>query len=76
VPSSSLDEAAAIAERIRAAVESEPAQFASNAIGYTVSAGVPTMDGAARGLDDLIRRADTALCQAKDNGRNHIHVQH
>lgn len=39
----------------------------------TASIGVAVSHGTA-GIDELIKAADTAMCQAKDNGRNRIEV--
>jgi len=39
---------------------------------FTVSIGVTLFTGGATGIDDLLSRADTALYQAKHNGRNQV----
>jgi diguanylate cyclase (GGDEF)-like protein/PAS domain S-box-containing protein len=73
LPSSTLAGAAAVAERLRKLVESQPAMFDGAPIGYTVSAGIATIDeGETLDLDTLIKRADQALYAAKAKGRNRV----
>lgn len=73
LPSSTLDGAAAVAERLRRLVESQPVTCDGVSIAYTVSAGIAAVDaGEAIDLDTLIKRADRALYAAKANGRNRI----
>jgi diguanylate cyclase (GGDEF)-like protein/PAS domain S-box-containing protein len=73
LPSSTLDGAAAVAERLRRLVESQPVICDGVSIAYTVSAGIAAVDaGDTIDLDTLIKRADRALYAAKANGRNRI----
>jgi diguanylate cyclase (GGDEF)-like protein len=73
LPSSTLDGAAAVAERLRRLVESQPVTCDGVSIAYTVSAGIAAVDaGETIDLDTLIKRADRALYAAKANGRNRI----
>jgi diguanylate cyclase (GGDEF)-like protein/PAS domain S-box-containing protein len=72
LPSSSLDGAAAVAERLRQLVASSPVAFDGTDIACTISAGVAACDGEALGLDVLMRRADQALYAAKAGGRNRV----
>ncbi len=72
MPETSLDNAAALAERLRLAVAAVPAQFGDISIPMTVSLGVAHMatDGVDENTDDFLRRADDALYAAKEAGRN------
>jgi diguanylate cyclase (GGDEF)-like protein len=59
----------ALAERIRKRVAAEPAPTENGPLPLTVSIGVaPRHPG--EDLDELVARADAALMQAKENGRN------
>ena len=63
--------AAAVADRIRVSVASATVETADGTpIAMTVSIGVAGADDGDG--DDLIRRADKALYQAKSNGRNRV----
>jgi diguanylate cyclase (GGDEF)-like protein/PAS domain S-box-containing protein len=73
LPSSTLDEAVAAAERLRELLADAPAGHDGAAIHCTVSAGVAATDGIdALGLDTLMKRADRALYAAKALGRNRV----
>jgi diguanylate cyclase (GGDEF)-like protein len=65
-----LDGVSASAERIRVAVAGEPFELGDHQIAVTMSAGCAA--GPAGDPDDLVRRADVALYQAKAAGRNRI----
>jgi two-component system cell cycle response regulator len=73
LPNTTSDVAHQIAERLRKSVA-----FKSFAVGaqqplpVTVSAGVANLGGADDTLDRLLKRADTALYQAKREGRNRV----
>jgi diguanylate cyclase (GGDEF)-like protein/PAS domain S-box-containing protein len=72
LPSSTLDGAAAVAERLRQLVAAQTVSFDGAAITLTVSAGVAASDGGEVDLDTLMKRADQALYAAKAGGRNRI----
>ena len=63
-----------VAERIRAEIESTPfaIQAAAKAISVTASFGVATMAAAPDNPERLLKRADTALYEAKTGGRNRV----
>lgn len=70
LPSTDLDDAIAVAERLRVAIAARP----SDAIGRTVTASFGVTE-LARGHEDwesAMRRADVALYRAKDEGRNRV----
>lgn len=65
------EEAAAVAERLRAAVADAPVMAGSLALPVTVSIGVAVARGQAA-ADALIAAADAALYRAKEGGRNRV----
>jgi len=73
LPGTELDGATQVAERLRAAVAQQTLEASDGSlIRWTMSLGVATLDPEQDGLDDLIRRADTALYRAKALGRNRV----
>jgi diguanylate cyclase (GGDEF)-like protein len=69
LPGATVDEAAEIAERLRAAVSAEP----SNGIAVTMSFGVAGSDaGGAFAPTEVLEAADRALYAAKAAGRNQV----
>ncbi len=68
----SVEEAAALAERIRRQVEREPRT--AKALQLTVSIGVACFPQDADGAEKLIEAADRALYEAKASGRNQTRV--
>ena len=64
------DEAGAAVERMRCAVEAELFRAGTVLVPITVSAGVAVALPGDKSFDDILRRADNALYQAKANGRN------
>jgi diguanylate cyclase (GGDEF)-like protein/PAS domain S-box-containing protein len=75
LPSTGQAGALSVATRLLQAVEAQTVEVDGNAIRYTVSAGVATMDAGISGLDVLIARADVALYEAKRRGRNRVEYQ-
>lgn len=73
MPDTDADVAARVAERVRAAIESEP--FVVNggrSISVTTSVGVSTLLPGLDGVADLMKRADRGLYEAKNGGRNRV----
>lgn len=71
-PDSSLAEAAISAERFRRAVEENQIQQPSFQGGVTISLGVAEAVDATPDLDALLKMADLAVYQAKNDGRNRV----
>jgi diguanylate cyclase (GGDEF)-like protein len=67
-------EARAAAERLRTAVASMPFVHGDARHAVSVSIGIGIIDAEDRSLDDLLRRADLALYQAKTLGRNRVEM--
>jgi diguanylate cyclase (GGDEF)-like protein len=61
-----------VAERIRAAISARPLAVDGHSVAATVSIGVACYPEDGRTLDMLASRADRALYQAKEDGRNRV----
>jgi diguanylate cyclase (GGDEF)-like protein len=61
-----------VAERIRHAVESAPFAVASGRVACTVSIGLASFPQDGRTIEALLSRADRALYEAKEGGRNRV----
>ncbi|WP_151634885.1 sensor domain-containing diguanylate cyclase [Noviherbaspirillum aerium] len=73
LPGASHATAMTVAERMRAAIASQPEVINGVTLNLTISAGVASSDlFPAATTEELISRADTALYVAKDAGRNRV----
>jgi two-component system, cell cycle response regulator len=74
MPETGLDIAAAVADRLRLAVASEPFALAPDGarLRVTVSIGATAAMPGGEDRDQLLRRADIALYEAKAAGRNRV----
>ena len=73
LPSVAIDRAAAMAERMREAVQHARYTFNGRVLPVTLSIGVATLSSDGNeGVDKLIHRADDALYTAKKSGRNRV----
>jgi len=72
LPETSLDGAVSLAETLRQKVEEHTFAFQADAIKVTISIGAATLDEADKVANDLIKRADELLYQAKNSGRNRV----
>lgn len=70
LPETNVEQAREVAERVRAAVESQQLGSAEQTFRVTISIGVVVGDERPRTLMDLIETADEALYAAKHRGRN------
>ena len=71
-PKSSANEVIVLAERLRNAVAALRINFEGNSISVTVSIGVTELTPEDTQTKDLYQRADRALYQAKEQGRNRV----
>jgi diguanylate cyclase (GGDEF)-like protein len=73
LPGAGEDEAFITCEKIRRKISDSGVRFNAINIPITASLGVVTWDGEEK-VGDLIARADKALYQAKNNGRNRVEI--
>ena len=74
MPDTPADAAAAIAERLRAAIENAPfmLKHAGEALNVTASFGIASRITSVLTPDQLMKQADLALYEAKNTGRNRV----
>ncbi len=73
MPETPLDKACEhVAERLRAAVAKPPVDTGAGPVNVTISLGVAQLASFDDTIDDLINRADAALYDAKEAGRNRV----
>lgn len=74
LPETDAHQAQEISERLRKSLSECRVTLPDTGISvqFTVSIGVTLFTGGATDIDDLLNRADTALYQAKHNGRNQV----
>jgi len=66
----SVDQVAALAERIRANIAAEPVEHHNQSATITCSVGIAVLEEHSRDIAHCLHQADAALYQAKNNGRN------
>lgn len=74
LPGAGEQTAQQLIEHLRARLHQAPLNVGGNAIEVTLSIGLTSHDRTDRTLDDLLRRADAALYEAKNAGRNRLVV--
>lgn len=74
MPSTDAEQALATGERLRRLFADQDFDdtWSGPTVRFTVSIGVTTLTDADDGLEPLLRRADQALYQAKESGRNRV----
>jgi diguanylate cyclase (GGDEF)-like protein len=72
LPDTTVDEAEALAERLRLQVSMDPLQFTGGAISVTLSIGIAVLTASDAHADAALARADRALYDAKAVGRNTV----
>ena len=72
LPNTSLEDALQLAERVRQAIAIASFETVGEVftINFTISIGVASFADEMSSIDDLLRNADAALYDAKNNGRN------
>ncbi len=73
LPYTHIEEAKIVGERLRKAVEMTPIPIDKKNINVTISMGLAEFSPQETG-DDLFKRADSALYEAKESGRNRVCV--
>jgi diguanylate cyclase (GGDEF)-like protein/PAS domain S-box-containing protein len=75
LPGTNLEQAREIAEKLRGVIEQQSFEYRwknGNAIPFTVSIGVATRQPGENDVGTVLKRADEALYQAKEGGRNRV----
>lgn len=72
LPETSMQNALALAERIRKATAAIEIPLGDQMIGISVSIGLVELGAEDLSLDSVMRRADLAMYQAKERGRNRV----
>jgi len=73
LPSSNREQAHAIAEQLRMSIEQTNVTTAEqDVIHFTASFGIVSTSKQVSSVDELLNHADTALYEAKENGRNRV----
>src|SRR6201996_9651000 len=77
MPETDLHVAGMVAERLRRSIAGEPfaIQKGSKKLEVTISIGISTLEQKGEAVDDVLKRADTALYRAKHDGRNRVVAQ-
>jgi diguanylate cyclase (GGDEF)-like protein len=74
LPVRSLDEATAVAERLRIRVAEARMAFGGKTFTMTISVGIAARLGTEQQIDEVIANADAALYRAKAAGRNRVTI--
>ncbi len=72
LPETSLENACLVAERLRTSIARIPFSANGKPLYITVSVGVAALRDDCKTLESLMERADQALYQAKESGRNRV----
>ena len=72
LPNTTASAGIVAAERVRQSVEALEVPFEDEPVRFTISAGVAQLDPAQGGWEGMMRRADAAMYEAKECGRNTV----
>ncbi|GAB4353782.1 MAG: hypothetical protein Kow0026_12030 [Oricola sp.] len=72
LPKFSLGQTAAIGEKLRKAASAIDVRAEAGTLNFTISLGVASLSERDRSFDTLVARADAALYEAKNRGRNQV----
>jgi diguanylate cyclase (GGDEF)-like protein len=75
LPDTSASAGILTAERVRQAIEAMEIPYETGPIKFTVSAGVAQLDLANGGWEGMLKSADAAMYEAKEQGRNAVAIQ-
>jgi diguanylate cyclase (GGDEF)-like protein len=70
LPDTAASSGVVMAERLRKAIEALEVPFEDRPIRFTISAGVAQFDPSQGDWENMMRRADSAMYDAKEHGRN------
>lgn len=76
LPDTDIDEGVIVAERIRHNIHHQSISVENQQVSITVSIGVASYNLGDQTIDAIIHRADQALYQAKNQGRNRVIANH
>lgn len=76
LPETAIGDSVILAERLRSLVAQTPAAYEAQSIGCQVSIGIAELQAGDTSYSDWLRRADRALYQAKQTGRDRIVIGH
>jgi diguanylate cyclase (GGDEF)-like protein len=74
LPHTGAKAALAVAEKIRAAIARSRVEGEQGGVRFTASFGIAALDGGEIDVDQMLKRADTALYAAKEAGRNNCQL--
>ncbi|MBU0589947.1 MAG: diguanylate cyclase [Gammaproteobacteria bacterium] len=74
MPDTGIEGAMHLAERIRLVTEARTLDFDGQAVTCTISIGVAALKPSDTSIADCLQRADRAMYQAKQNGRNRVEI--
>lgn len=72
LPNTAIDGAFTIAERIRKEINEKKLKVTDNEVCFSVSIGISEVSISDQKVEDVIKRADQALYEAKESGRNRV----
>jgi diguanylate cyclase (GGDEF)-like protein len=72
LPDTATDDASLLANKIRKAISNSTIQIDDKTVSYTVSIGVESSRPEDTSIDELFKRADLKLYEAKDKGRDRV----
>lgn len=72
LPDTKIDDAFLLADKIRKAIGDSTLEVDGKAVTYTVSIGVASSESKDQSIDELFKRADLKLYEAKDKGRDRV----
>ncbi|TAE57761.1 MAG: diguanylate cyclase [Nostocales cyanobacterium] len=75
LPETDADEGFIVAERIRNSIQNQYLEVADQKVSITISIGISSYCLGDKNIDAIIQRADQALYQAKNQGRNQVITQ-
>ncbi|AZQ85206.1 GGDEF domain-containing protein [Colwellia sp. Arc7-635] len=76
LPDANIEQARAIAERMREKIQDSTSKTQLNKVAITVSIGLASIKDVTDNFDSLLHAADVAMYQAKTNGRNRVCSYH